>query len=58
MAKNKNNNKAASAAAIPKNKLISEADEPVKNEEKYMRVQADPSTKVSALYFDIFLLSE
>jgi hypothetical protein len=45
MAKNKNNKKAA--AIVPKSKFVSEADEPVKNEEKYLRVQADPSTKVS-----------
>lgn len=40
----KNKNKGANKVAPVKK--LSEADEPVKNEEKYLRVQPDASTKV------------
>jgi hypothetical protein len=50
MAKNKNRGEKktpATAIALPKNKKVQEDDEPVKNEEKYLRVvPATAETKV------------
>lgn len=56
MAKNKNkgnNQKAPGTYTLPKVKKMAESEEPVQNEEKYMRVAPAAETKVNFTFFDI-----